>query len=310
MGMKTQKNQKKLYLYGVGAQAEVMNYYRTQGVQDAEKQIEQALSDWRGSSQYFQEKIKTEQGEPEKIKTGEIPEEFKDKTSSIANDPLFRRTFSILPTEFKIVEIDKLVAGQRDVNLDYVEYLKTTLPAKPTFADLLDFCLLPSRAEENISHLQNAGNAITFSTPNPDFRFLGGYRRELRKDDALECLNGGVPANGILLFVGFGGNTVNVLSVGKRVILNNGFHRVYALRDMGVQEIPVAVQKVTNPDLELGSTLQGLPIKYLINYPRPSLLKDFFDKKLTREVIVKNRLKTVRVAWGVEESFVPVHNDE
>ena len=51
---------------------------------------------------------------------------------------LFRKTFSILPVSFGLVEVDKLVAPQRTVNLDYVRQLVKRYPKSPSLDELLD----------------------------------------------------------------------------------------------------------------------------------------------------------------------------
>src|SRR5437764_1043012 len=52
------------------------------------------------------------------------------RLEQIQADPLFQASFSDMPTSFKVVEIDKIVAPQRDVNLDYVSSLAERLTDK------------------------------------------------------------------------------------------------------------------------------------------------------------------------------------
>lgn len=68
------------------------------------------------------------------------------------------------------------------------------------------------------------------------------------------------------------------------MVLNNGFHRMYTLGDMGVKYAPVVAQKIANPELEPLPTVGRLPKEYLIENPRPVLMKDFFDKELVRTI--------------------------
>ena len=63
----------------------------------------------------------------------------------------------------------------------------------------------------------------------------------------------------MIAFVGYGGAPINVFMCGNRVVLINGFHRVFALRSIGVTEIPVVIQQVTNPQLEFPPQVAGLP---------------------------------------------------
>ena len=69
--------------------------------------------------------------------------------------------------------------------------------------------------------------------------------------------------------------------------------------------MPTVVQKVTNPDLEVGPNINGLPKDYLLEAPRPSLVKDFFDERLITRLTIKGRLKTLKIGWGVEQFHVP-----
>jgi len=54
------------------------------------------------------------------------------------------------------------------------------------------------------------------------------------------------------------------------------------LGDMGVKYASVVVQKIANPKLEPPPTVAGFPKEYLIENPRPVLMKDFFDEELVR----------------------------
>lgn len=106
---------------------------------------------------------------------------------------------------------------------------------------------------------------------------------------------GGLPAAAIIAFVGYGTAPVNVLSVRGRLILNNGFHRVFALRSLGVTRIPVVVQQIRNPQLEFPPQVAGLPKDYLLTHPRPVLIRDFFDTDFATTLKVRDRIKTVTV---------------
>ena len=51
-----------------------------------------------------------------------------------------------------------------------------------------------------------------------------------------------------------------VYRVGRRLILANGFHRLYALRALGVTHAPVLVLQVTHPQLELPPAIAETPL--------------------------------------------------
>jgi len=90
------------------------------------------------------------------------------------------------------------------------------------------------------------------------------------------------------------------------MVLNNGFHRMYTLGDMGVKYASVVVQKIANPELEPPPTVAGFLKEYLIGNPRPVLMKDFFDKELVRIIHRKSRMPSVQVAWSAQQSVVPI----
>src|SRR5438093_6269421 len=115
-----------------------------------------------------------------------------------------------------------------------------------SMTDLIEACLSPKRTMDPIQHLEIAPNTHVFSSPNSDIRFLGAFVKDLTSNDLEWAVMGGLPAAAIIAFVGYGGAPVNVLRVGNRVVLNNGFHRVVALRSLGVEMIPAAVQHIRN----------------------------------------------------------------
>jgi len=114
-----------------------------------------------------------------------------------------------------------------------------------------------------------------------------------------------VPAAVIISLVGLGVSCVNVFKIGNRLTLNNGFHRLCALKLRGVQRIPAVVQHITNPQLEVPRHVVNLPRDYVLRAPRPVLLKDFFDSRFTRTLNLKRRLKTVNVNVAISQYDVP-----
>jgi hypothetical protein len=113
---------------------------------------------------------------------------------------------------------------------------------------------------------ESATNQMTFSSRSLDLRFLGGFAKSITKDDIRVAHAGGKPAEATVLLVGFGADPINALHVDRRVVLNNGFHRVFALRSVGVTKIPIVLQEVVNADIEFPDSLLGLSRAYLLQY--------------------------------------------
>lgn len=293
------------YLFAFAPQAEVLHHIRTQALEEEVGRLQEIMMAWKNLQPSVEKLIQNESGYAETNHVSPIPNEYKPKIEAFASDPLFQKTFSNHSVSFALVEVDKLVAPQRAVNLDYVNRLIDSYPESPTFDELLDICVSPKREMDSIQHLEVSPNTHVFSSPNSDIRFLGAFVKHLTPQDLDYAVMGGLPAAAIIGFIGYGGAPINVIQAGSRIVLNNGFHRVYALRSKGITEIPVVVQHVRNAQLEFPPELCGLPKEYLLDNPRPVLIKDFFEPEFTITLRVRDRVKMVTVGIGLSQHEVP-----
>src|SRR5262249_10925034 len=143
----------------------------------------------------------------------------------------------------------KLIAPQRDVNLDYVDEVRKRIPGKDVDS-LIGFCVGPRSDPPELKVLQTAPNQMTFSSRSLDLRFLGGYPKPIGEDDVRVAHMGGQPVEVVTLLVGFGAAPINGWMVGRRVVLANGFHRIVAMRSDGIMRVPIVVRHVANADIE------------------------------------------------------------
>lgn len=293
------------YLFAFSTQAEVLHHLRTQALEKEAERLPEIMREWERLQPRVAELAQAESGVAESVRLWDVPDEHRNRLKEFASDSLFQKTFSSLRTAFAMVEIDKLIAAQRTVNLDYVDRLIAGYPKSPNLKDLLNICVSPYRKMDPIQHLEVAPNTHVFSSPNSDIRFLGAFVKKLTADDLQYAVGGGLPAAAMIAFVGYGGAPVNVLQAGQRVVLNNGFHRVYALRSLGVTEIPVVVQQARNVQLEFPPAVAGLPKEYLLGAPRPVLIKDFFEPDFAITLEVRERVKMVTVGVGLSQHEVP-----
>src|SRR5439155_20811770 len=125
-----------------------------------------------------------------------------------------------------------------------------------------------------------------------DFRVL---ETVLLHPQQVAAPSNGNPVAHVIISVGFGTNLLNVVAVENRLVLNNGSHRAYFLRELGITRAPCVVQCVSRRDeLEIvGGELQQNPDRYL-KAARPPLLKDYFDPKLRKVVAVAKKNRSVR----------------
>jgi hypothetical protein len=173
--------------------------------------------------------------------------------------------------------------------------------------DLVHLCLDPQRSHDSIHHLEIQAGVHVFSSRSSDLRALGSFvRRDLEVQETAQALNGGVPVAAIVSYVGFGVSTINAFQVGGRVVLNNGFHRLYALRELGVTHAPMIIQHVSNPVLEFPPIVANLPREYLLGAQRPVLLSDFFVPEFAITINAKERMQTVVILPQVNAHPVAV----
>ena len=283
--------------------AAVSNLVKTQCVKEEQHREAQILERWQAASIAFNNKTPRTF---ETISVQQIASEYSETLASIRQDKRFRNTFGQLPTQFLTVEIDNLIACQTAVALDYVEKLVDQFPKELTFESLIDICLSLDKTVPEVSEMRVGENAIIYSSENTDFRFLGAIQKPLEHVDLNSSSTGGIPTSGLLLLFGYGGSPVNVLKVGSRVFLNNGFHRVYALRRAGVTHIPVVVQNVSNAALEFPPIYQNLPKEYVLQADRLPTMRDYFDDSMTIELKMKARRRANKVVWMAEPIDVPL----
>jgi hypothetical protein len=299
------EGQKIRYLFGATTQPEVISFVRTQCMVRDDAELQGIVQDWKLAAQKFSAITSFPKVVPETMSVIDLPRDVEPVIRKISAEPSFQKSFSMLPMSFGMVEIDKLVAGQRYVNLDYVAKLLKSLPSDPNLVDLIEFCFAKTPDVAPPAELQLGPNVYSYRSDTTDFRFLGGFPKPLSKEDLEAAVAGGLPVAGIILLVGYGSSAINAFRVGQRYVLNNGFHRLFALRKHGIKTAPMVIQHITNPDLELPPQLVGLPTQYMTEHPRPSMMMDFFDDSLVIELRMKARDRSVQIQWNINQIDIP-----
>ena len=220
-------------------------------------------------------------------------------------DPLFYHAFDAVPADVGVIELDRLVVFQKHVNLEFVGQLKSQLGPAPSDADIFKLCLPFDHPQPPVKWLRTRSNVFTFVSRSNDIRFLDSVVLDPAQ------ISGYPPpgaVSGIVgLVVGFGSNFLNIIHAETRLILNNGSHRAFALRDMGLTHAPCIIQHVsTREELSMVATsdLRRNPDRYL-KHPRPPMFKDYFDPKLRKLVPIARTLRQVRVKFEIDETDLP-----
>ncbi|HWW94878.1 MAG TPA: hypothetical protein VN375_16035 [Vicinamibacteria bacterium] len=294
-----------VFLLGRPPLGEFLGFITTMAV-DGQKADQGLLTEeWRQANDHVVSLEQLEAGMADNPPIVPLPPGIRTLAERVTADPMFRKAYRFVPASFAMVELDRLVVFQKFINLGYIQALKQGLGPHPTEEQVARLALGIDRPLPHVQAMQNAGNIYSFISPSNDFRFLEGAL--ISPDQVTGFVSTGRPFAYLLLGIGYGSNYLNALHVEGRLVLNNGSHRAYALRELGLSHAPCLVQSVTRrEELEIvasGDVLQN-PDRYL-KTRRPPLLKDYFDAHLRKVVRVPKKNRIVRVQFQVEQSDVP-----
>jgi hypothetical protein len=286
---------------------EYLGFIKTLAVEGETANLGQLTAEWRAANDHVRELERREAGWADNAPIGPVPESFEPLKRRILEDPMFQRSFQFVPTEIGIVELDRLVVFQKHINLAYVSELKRKIGQSPRPEAVFQLCLPFDHPHPSVKMRQTAPNAYTFISPSDDFRLLEAAL--LKPQQIAEYSPHGPMVAVVGLVMGYGSNFLNAIHAENRLILNNGSHRAFALRDLGITHVPCIIQRVSRRDeLELvGSPdVQQNPDRYL-KAARPPVLKDYFDPALRKIIPVVRKHRMARVSFGYEQGDIPAN---
>lgn len=261
--------------------------------------------DWKAARDHVRALEESEQyiaDDPEIVPLGK---EYEPLLVELLHDPTIRHNFNAVPTDVALVELDKLVVYQRHIDASFAQQLETSIGHAPSREQVFRACLPYDHPCPPVTWSRTRQGGYVFVSPSNDMRFLGAL--PLRADNLIGCTTRGTTVGVVGLAVGFGGNFLNAIHAGRRLILTNGSHRAYALRRLGFTHAPCIVQYAADrDDLELVASeeVRSDPEQYL-THPRPPLLRDYFDPKLSKRLSARRFNRQVTVRFEVDEVSVP-----
>jgi hypothetical protein len=294
-----------VFLIGRPPLKQYVNFVKQLAVDSQTVDIKLLADEWRAANRHIRELEAQEAGWADKPMIGPLDPHLESLHKQVLKDPLFQHAFQLVPADIGMVELARLVVFQKHINLEYVRSLRKILGDAPSPEQIFRFCLPFDHPAPPLKWMRTHHNSYVFVSPSNDLRFLGPA---LLKDDQITgCPRPGVVPGVLGLFVGFGSNFLNAIHAENRLVLNNGSHRAFALREMGITHAPCIIQHVSQREelKAIGSSdLHRNPDLYL-SHPRPSVLRDYFDPKLRKVVAVHRRLRQVAVTFEAEQTDVP-----
>ncbi len=258
------------------------------------------IKKWGVANDRYAELETTENGFPDKIQVSRCPSSLVTKISAIENTAPFKRTFNSVPTRFAMVELDRLIVTQPHINLKQVIRLKAQLCPNPSPDDLFDFCFPLSSQLAPVKVRKIGAQRYQFWSPSSDFRFQEATLLPADQHSTQKALGAIGAILGIA--VGFGPNFLSAIQHENRLVLDNGHHRAYALRDLGLTHAPCIIETVTRVDelaVVASQEVADNPAFYF-KAARPPVLKDFFDPEIYEPVRIHRTSRIVEVSFEVK----------
>lgn len=255
---------------------------------------------WREAAAVYEELETAEAGAADKPQVLPLSKPLQAHVKKLARQPNFQSTFSSVPVAFGMVELEKLVVCQYHVARSSVDKMveEAVLPMSDEALAALCLPLTPHDASFKVAH--DDGQKFVFESSTHDTRFLGA-RLVNAADIKGFAVNGHAQAV-IALSVGFTTNVLNVVRYGNRLVLNNGYHRAWALHRLGVTHAPCLIQVCGHwEDVGLvgnSEIYQNGPTYF--SSARPPMLRDFGNPALTRAFAAKRMKREIRVTYEID----------
>lgn len=292
-----------LYLAGRPPLKGFIRYVRGHAVEPPDDRV--LAERWNDARRVVEQLTVDEAGAADTVTSTKLGPSWRPLLTEFLRDPLVRNGFNLVPTEIALVELDKLVVFQEHVDVTFARALAERLGPSPSDELLFKTCLPFDHPHPPVRWAKMHGDKYVFMSPSNDMRFLGPV--PLEAGNITGCALPGSVVGLVGLAVGFGSNFMNAVRVGNRIVLNNGTHRAYALRRMGIEFAPCIVQHcASREELDaIGSSDIHKGEALYLDHPRPPMLRDYLDPRLHMLMPVRRRLRQVTVTFGTSEDFVP-----
>ena len=290
-----------IWLLGQPQLGEYLEFVKGKVIGGAELDPRQLAAEWRVANDVYAGLEKTEAGYADDTKRRPVGKQLRPLVRRLEENPWFRASFDNLPYAVELVELDKLVASQIHVEHAFTKPFLKRL-ASMSEEELFHFCLPIDKPQPPVTVTRLSGDRFVFTSPSTDFR--SHSTRVLRPEDIPNVTGSGPISAFVGIAVGFGSNFLSAVRSDKRICLQNGYHRTFALRCAGLKYAYCVVEDVTRKDelkLTADDSVAEDPEFYFAS-KRPPLIKDFFDRRLAKCLRVRPMQNHLEVEIKVRSS--------
>jgi len=281
------------------------HHFMTEWARHSKTDLRRLTAEWRAAAARVEGLETQEAGIADDPVIAPLADHLEPLRAEVLNDPLFQQAFGTVPADIAVVELDRLVVYQKHVNVSYAPQVEGRLGSAPTEEDIFRVCLPFDHPQPVVRWMRSHHNTYVFFSPSNDLRFLDSAVLDFTQ--IFGYTPPGAVSAVVALMVGFGSNFLNAIHVENRLILNNGSHRAFGLRRMGLTHAPCIVQHVPSREelKAIASSALQRNLDLCLRHARPPMLKDYLDPELRTLVQVPRRLRQVRVKFELDEADVP-----
>lgn len=295
-----------ILLTGRPSLAKFVRYVRGRTVDGLRTHEGDIAATWWGGREIYRQLEMQERGWADNPSIQPLPAEMQELAELGLRQPSVRKLRHFAPRQWRLVEIDRLVVFQHTINLRFVEEIKAQLPMPLQPEDVMRLAVgNTQQSHPALRVAQSDGGDYTFSSASNDLRFLDVVN--LDASSIRDYQPSGCASSALVIFVGFSDNLISAMQAGSRVFLQNGSHRVFALRELGVTHVPCLLSTaVREEEYELllpGDVKQDR--EQFLKSPRPSVFKDYFDDRVRTIVPVMRMNHVLEAKLSLQKAGIP-----
>ncbi len=295
-----------LKLMGLPGLSDYLHFHTSRVVGGEEMARSALVDEWRTANDHYHDLEASELGEAESIESFDLLKSLKAQAIALEENRFFQESFGELPHAIKMVELRKLMVSQHSVGTLFAGSIADRLGKAPTDKDLFAFCLPTGKSSAPLTMQRLSESRYVFTSRSTDFRdhpLTVAHAGDLGFIDSF-----GPVANALVIPLGYGSNFLSGIESEKRIVLQNGYHRAFALMSLGITHAPMVIQHVSRTDeldLAASSEVSDNAIFYF-RAKRPPLLKDFLNAKLAKRIDIHALETRVEIEVKVRNSTGPV----
>jgi hypothetical protein len=302
-----------LHLIGAGSLADFLQFARQNipgdlNADDAAVYDMDMAEAWRDAAEVYDALSSAEAYPLQAPEVFPLTAEIAEHCNQLLTKPFVQKEFDRVPIALGMVPLAHLISPMLRINVSALPLAAppSNLKRLPTLSDhtLAEVCLPLDAPTGDVEVMQQDEQGVTFVSKNHELCFLHSRLAD-GADGSVVPVRGHVQ-RALSLAVGLPTDIVNVIRFQGRLLLNGGFHRVFALHRLGVTHVPAIIQVCRHPeDLELvGTNNVSKNVTLYFERERPPLLRDFSDNRLTMSFVVKNSRKYVRIRYELETGHI------